>query len=443
MGSVVTPNNLEAEQAVLGAVFVDPLCFDEVRLTLSHPRMFWRTNHQHIWRALMELSLQSKPLDWVTVLDELERQRVLPECGGREELNLYLSDITNGVPSSYGATRYAAIVRDKAIKRALIQQSADVRAIASDEARPSSDAVTAMTKALDGVLSWSTSHTDQPMAQAIDGVVAEYNAGGTKSATTGYAALDRIGGGWVPGGLYIIAARPGQGKSALIGNLIDRYARQDVPCGVVPLEMSTSQFIYRIASLRAGVDSMLAREARLGPEPEQDFKAACDELRAAPVWWNDRPKQTVADVAAQARLWKRKNDVSVVFVDYLQIMGIMDSTVPRHLQISEVTQGLKRLARELSIVVVAACQLNRDVENKGKPRRPTLADLKESGSIEEDADGVIGLYRERDPQVQSPTWECEIGWMKNRHGGVGYGKFVYERKTTRFTERSDEASQGT
>lgn len=434
MGGLGLPHNLEAEQSLLAAVFIDETCLDEARQIVTHPRMFYRVSHQHIWRALLDLGTRGLPTDPLSVLDELDRLRVTQECGGRESLTDYLANITIGVPSSYGFERRAVMVRDKAIKRAVVQYTADASAIASDETRPASDAITHLTKALDDVLHWSTSRSDQAMAAVIDTVVAQYDAGGVKGLTTGYAKLDRIGGGWLPGGLYIVAARPGQGKSALIGNMLERYARKDIACGVFPLEMSTVQMANRVASVRAGVDSMVAREGRLGPQPEAEFRAALAELRTAPAWWNDRPKQTVADIAAQSRLWVRKHGVSVVFVDYLQIMGVMDGSVDRRLQIGEMTQGLKRLARELGIVVIAACQLNREVENKGKPRRPTLADLKESGSIEEDADGVLGIYRANDPLMDSPTWDCEIGWMKNRHGGVGFSRFRYNRASTRFDE---------
>ena len=427
------PSSIEAEQAVLGAVFMAPSAMDEV-IHMLRPESFWRTSHQHIWRAMLKLNGETgQVFDWVTVANEIRRAGAMDECGGEDAVHTYLAEMSVSVPSTFALPRYAAIVHDRAVKREVILRAGDIRTMALDETTSALDVVSRFNQSAVGVLEESAGSSDADSATTVREALDELDNGGRKGLTTGYQALDRFSGGFVPGGLYIIGARPGQGKSALIGNMVERYQRQQVNVGVFPLEMTRLQMIQRMCALRADVNSLALRESRMSQVERARAVEAFHTLKTG-IWYNDRPKQTVADVTAQTRVWHRKHGISVVFVDYLQIMGAVDRRLERRLQIAEMTQGLKNLARELNIVVVAACQINREVEKRGGNKKPTLADLKESGSIEEDADGVIGIYRENDPAPDAPTWTSQVGWMKNRHGGVGHMDMRFVRATTQFVE---------
>lgn len=427
----IPPHSLEAERHVLAACMIEPDAVDELRVVLPKPVAFYRLGHQHFWSCLLDLNHRGADISEATVREWLKAARA-----NMDDVDAVLG-YAQGLPSTYGIRREADIIRDYAVKRAVVRRALDVADVASDNAVTGDQAAQQFAKAANELTENVAGRRDTDSETVVREALAELDAGGRKGLTTGYGALDRFSGGFVAGGLYIVASRPGQGKSAIIGNMVERYQRNGVPVGVFPLEMTSLQMVQRMCALRAGVDSLALREARLADHERHAAVEAYHSLKRG-IWYNDRPKQTVAEIAAQTRVWRRKHDVTVVFVDYLQIMGVIDHRQDRRLQIAEMTQGLKNLARELGIVVVAACQINREVEKRGGSKKPTLADLKESGSIEEDADGVIGIYRERDPLPTAPTWDSQVGWMKNRHGGIGHVQLRYTRKTTRFTEIGTE-----
>lgn len=423
----IPPHSTEAERHVLAACLIEPDAVDEVRIQIPSSAAFYRLGHQHLWACLLDFNARGQDVSEASV-----REWLKANSSRMDDFDAVL-EYARDLPNAYGLAREVQIVRDYAIKRAVVVRANGLIDYAFDVAASGDDAIARFTQSANELGENVSGKHDADSPTVINEALHELESGGRKGMTTGYEGLDRFSGGFAPGGLYIVAARPGQGKSALIGNMVERYQRLGIDVGLFPLEMTRLQMIQRMCAIRANVDSLHLREGRLNDEERQRAVEAYHGLKTG-IWYNDRPKQNVADIAAQARVWHRKHGVSVVFIDYLQIMGVIDRRLDRRLQIAEMTQGLKNLARELGIVVIAACQINREVEKRGGNKKPTLADLKESGSIEEDADGVIGIYREEEPSPQAPTWDSQVGWMKNRHGGVGHVTLRYVRHNTRFLE---------
>jgi replicative DNA helicase len=439
VNSDVPPNDPQAEESLLACMIIDPTIIVDVAAKLRGPDDFWRVPHQQVYRAMLDLR-QSDP---AVLVDELERRGQLGDSP-KNVLHFEMFNWARDLPNAYGWEALARVVKDHAIRREAIHAAFVLRDMATDPTRTNAECIAALNSTALALAESAVVSRDQAAAEVADESLALFEAGGIQSMTTTYQGLDKIGGGFVPGGLYVVAARPGEGKSALIGNMIERYQRKGVKCGVIPLEMTNQQMMVRLVAVRANLNSRLLREAKITGDERARAIEEWKTLRDG-IWFQDKPGQTVIDVAAQARLWKRKHGIDIVFVDYLQIMGASDPTVERRLQIGEMTRGLKMLARELGIPVIVASQINREAESRrkadGTGGKPGLQNLKEAGNIEEDADGVIGIYRPLEPKADAPTWAAEVGWMKNRHGGIGHAHMAYQRASTRFTEATNDDVQ--
>lgn len=426
------PMNIEAEQALLGVLIGSPWLIDEVLPHVKSDDFFFRAQHRHLWAALVALRDKA---DEVTIAEHIRKQGALERCGGAEQVAAYVQELGWAMNQTLEWEPYLFLCRQAYHLRETLHCARELQRRAADPCADGAFVVAEFNRMASDLLERSAEALDVKPPDVLSAMRAEYQAGGTIGVTTGYRALDNIGGEFQYGGLYILAARPGQGKTALACNVYDRYLKAGIPCGMFALEMSAKQVFERMAGVRVGIDTRKLREGKLHPTDRDAAFAALEEI-ATGMMLCDRAGITVGEIAARARVWKRSHNIQAIFVDYLQIVRPDNRALDRHLQIGEMTKALKSLARELNIVVLAACQINREVEKRASTK-PTLADLKESGSIEEDADGVIMIYREKDPDPSKPTWEAFIGWAKNRHGGVGHGKFTYERATTRFLEQDN------
>ncbi|MEE9312742.1 MAG: replicative DNA helicase [Planctomycetota bacterium] len=449
VGTNLPPHDMEAECAVIAAIFFQPSCFDDVASTIRFPEMFWRTSHQSIFRAVLILSANNCEITFVTVIDQMDRAGVLDLNGGREQLMFYLRGLLEGMISVYGVERWAEIVRERWQRR---QLAADVHEIRELCFEPVEDTSTIIELAEERITSISEAvHTTAVVP--VGDVAAEValrresmeefqrtNSNKLPGLSTGLTGLDELMTGMKGAELHLVAGRPGDGKTSLLLNLAHACwseaveTREGGPL-IFSLEMSKTELIQRLVCSMAGVDSRLYKLGKL-QGAERDSAIDAESSLEDHLWIVDDPNLSMTAVRSLARRAKRKHNITAIYVDYIQLFegeGKMD----RHLVIGQFSRGLKKLAKELDVPVIAAAQLNRDVE-KGVLRRPRLSDLRESGSLEQDADTVTFIYKqtERDSEgnAQGDCDPCTLIVAKNRNGPVGDVKCNFHRKHTKFTE---------
>jgi len=452
------PHNLEAEQAVLGAIFVDPQCLTEISLILKRPEVFWRVSHQHIYRAIQHLSVDAHEIDWVSVVEQVRKNGELEACGGNEALTAYLSDITHGVPSAYGAERYALIVRDRSLMREIALRSGDARAMALDEKQSPAEVLAKMESDVHELAS-QRYHGETHSMQALIRQVMEQQARLREwrqshdghllpGLSTGYSDLDAYTTGWKPGELVVVGARPGQGKTSLLLNLAENIALEtpsrhpDGDGGVLifSLEMTATELVQRVLCANAGVDLKKVKLGMFTHAEEDALKDSTNRLATAPIFVDDSFTLTMPEIRSKSRRMRDRYNIDVIFVDYLQLVKDNDR-LDRHLQIGNISRGLKALARELNVPVVAAAQLNRGVEQRSsREKRPMLSDLRESGSIEQDSDQVLLIYRKEPEDATThneEVSEVDLIVAKNRNGPTGDVHMLFRRRITRFEMRQN------
>ncbi|MDC1142659.1 replicative DNA helicase [Planctomycetota bacterium] len=451
------PHNMEAEMAVIAAIFVDPGCLPEVTLVLKRPEMFWRTSHQHIYRAVQELSSVGETITFVSVGERLIKNAVIDECGGSDAVHNYLRDIVGGVPSSYGVERMANIVRDRSLMREVIHRASDIRAMANDPTQQPADVIEKLEQDVFEIAAaryHGETHSVQELIQQVMDQQAtmkefrlKHDGAGLPGLSSGYTDLDQFTTGWKSGELIVIGARPGQGKTSLMLNLAENMAletherRDDGKGGVLvfSLEMTGTELIQRILCSNAGVDLRKVKLGLYNNEEEALLNDAMSKLAPAAIFVDDSFTLSMSEIRSKARRMKERHDIECIFVDYLQLVKDNDR-LDRHLQIGNISRGMKSLARELEIPVVTAAQLNRSVEQRSsREKRPMLSDLRESGSIEQDADQVLMIHKLE--EVDDPTINLEevhptdLLVVKNRNGPVGDVHMLFHKKFTRFNQR--------
>lgn len=452
----IPPHSIEAEQAVMGAIFVDPGCLPEVTLILKKPEMFWRASHQHIYRAIQSLSAEGHEIDWVSVGEQVRKDGALDECGGADALHSYLSEISHSVPSAYAAERYATIVRDRSLMREIILRAGDIRSMALDETKSPGDVIEKLEQDVFDIAAQrfhGQTHTVQALIQQVMEQQARmrewrlsHDGHALPGLSSGYSDLDAFTTGWKPGELIVIGARPGQGKTSLMLNLAENIAldthnrRDDGKGGVLlfSLEMTATELVQRVICSNAGVDLKKVKLGLYNKDEEGELKAATQRLAQAAIFVDDSFTLNLSEIRSKARRMKERHDIECIFVDYLQLVKDNDR-LDRHLQIGNISRGLKALARELEIPVITAAQLNRGVEQRSsREKRPMLSDLRESGSIEQDADQVLMIHKKESEEGMIDTNEmAEIDLIiaKNRNGPAGDVEMLFRKRYTRFELR--------
>lgn len=433
------PANLEAERAVLGALMIDPDAIIKVANFLR-AEDFYRERHGWIYDAMSSLNERHEPLDFVTLVDELERRGQLEEIGGPT----YLSDLIAGTPTAIYVDHYARIVERTAVLRRLISAAGRIAELAYDEGQDVDTVVDRAEQIIFGV-SESRIHRDLTPIRAIISDVVERidfltrNRDMLMGVPTGFTDLDRILGGVQKSDLVILAGRPGMGKTSFALSIALNAARHsNARVAVFSLEMSNEQLVQRLLSMESGVDSHRLRMGHIHEEEWPILMEAANALAATPVYIDDTPAVSVNDLRTKARRLYAENGLDLILIDYMQLMsgsgGGSGRNENRQQEISYISRSLKSLARELNVPVVALSQLSRAVESRSD-KRPMLSDLRESGSIEQDADVVLFIYRE-DYYVEDSDREniVEVLVAKHRHGSVGKIELFFRKELTQFRD---------
>ncbi len=440
------PHSLEAEQAVLGAVLMESSCIMQVADILK-PEHFYLAEHQAIYTIMLEKLLQSKTIDFVTVLEALKAESFFSEEEGKN----YLLKLAQIVPSISNVSNYAHMVRDKYDVRRLISVS---REITGDAMQPGVDTTALIEQAEQKIYDIRQDKHQNGLVPIREVIASNYEMYNKLTSDerdlyvgipTGISALDEITTGLNRSDLIIVGARPGMGKTSFALNIARNVAMQQKrTVAVFNLEMSREQMVNRLLSSEARVSSKKLRTGNLTPDEWTRMASAAGQLGQAPIYLDDTASITVATM--KARLLRLK-DLGFVVIDYLQLMHSGKRTENRVTEVSEITRSLKIMAKELNVPIMVCAQLARATEKQAN-HRPGLSDLRESGSIEQDADQVLFLYRDEyyrneksDPSsVQSGTAEVIVS--KNRHGELGTVPLAFQGEFTQFTSLELHQNEG-
>ena len=426
------PFSLEAEQSVLGAILIDPTCMDHLAGILS-AEDFMLEEHKDVFTAMQKMYLRSKTIDVVTLLDELVRDGVYDEAGGKDYIRL-ISEI---VPSAANVKDYAEIVRDKSMLRALIGACDDITAMAYSEQE---DTAHLVEMAEQKIFSVAEGRENKGFTHIRDALVQVYDrlhllAGNKAEALgmpTGFSGLDRVLVGLGKSDLVLVGARPGMGKTSFAVNLAT-YAAANTKKSVCifSLEMSAEQLITRVMSSEALIDSYRLRSGELTDEDWDKLAHAASRLSECDILIDDTTGITVTGMKAKLR---RVKNLGMVVIDYLQLMQSDRRIDNRVQEVAEISRGLKLLAKELQVPVICCAQLSRGPESRND-KRPMLSDLRDSGAIEQDADIVLFLYRDEyyKSEKDEPQNIAEVIVAKNRHGSTGNVKMGWFGQYTKFT----------
>ena len=431
------PQNLEAERAVLGAIMVDENAVYKVADFLT-PDDFYRDAHGKIFEAILRLYEKQEPIDALNISSILTDQKELERVGG----SAYLAELSAGVASSYNVVSYAKVVQKKATLRRLISTAAEIGELGQGE---SEDIEKLLDKAEQKLFSVSQQHMRQdfvPIREILGDAFERIenihkNSHLLRGVPTGYKGLDNILGGLQKSDLVILAARPSLGKTTLALDIVRHAAvKEKMAVAMFSLEMSKDQLVDRLLSAQAEVDLWKLRTGKLEDEGEyNDFQRLGESfgiLSDAPIFIDDSGTANIMEMRTLARRLQMEHDIKLIVVDYLQLMEGR-SAESRVQEIAEISRSLKGLARELNIPVLALSQLSRAVESRS-PQIPKLSDLRESGSIEQDADVVLFIYREdREKKDTERKGIADILVAKHRNGPLGRVPLYFDEKTVRFT----------
>lgn len=429
------PSNIEAEASLLGAILIDSEALVKIADSITEDD-FFDARHKYIFAAIMALYNDRSAIDVLTLSDKLKNLEQLNLVGGPS----YLTELTNFVPTASHIEQYADIVAQKALRRRLISASGEIGDLSKDESMHLSELIEAAETKLFKV---SQKHIKQNVI-SLEAILAESferldelhkDKNKIRGVPTGFKDLDNKLAGFQRSDLVILAARPSLGKTALALNFAHNIASQSNQAVLLfSLEMSKEQLVDRLISMESGVDAWALRTGNLNDSDFEKIGKAMGTLSEAPIYIDDSPAITVSDLRTKARREAHKRPLSLIIVDYLQLMtGTSGSNDANRVQeVSEISRGLKGIARELNVPILALSQLSRSVENR-TPQIPQLADLRESGSIEQDADVVMFIYRE---DVYNPETDrkklADIFIKKHRNGPTGAVELYFDIDKQRF-----------
>lgn len=438
----VPPQNIEAEQAVLGAMLIDKEAIAKATELLSADD-FYREAHRVIFSAMLELYNKNEAVDMVTVTEILKRDNKLEDIGGIA----YITSLANVVLTAANVKYHAEIVAEKSVLRQLVRVSTEIAAMGYEA---NDDVGTLLDTAESRILEISnrkkkadfTPINDILMdsVQSIESLL--QNKGGLTGLPTGFADLDKLTSGLHPSDFIILAARPSMGKTALALNIVQNVAlRAHKAIGGEPrsvaffsLEMSKEQLVNRMLCAEAGIDSQRLRVGEMHDEDWTHLWDACDTMSRAKIYIDDTAGITAMEMRSRARRLKAEHGLDLIVVDYLQLMqgsGKRNNSGDRQQEVSEISRSLKALARELDVPVLALSQLSRSVESR-QVKRPMLSDLRESGSLEQDADIVAFLYREDYYNPETENKHTELIIAKHRNGPVDTVNLFFQKQFTKF-----------
>jgi len=445
-GGRVPPQNIDAERALLGSIMLKSDAIHDANESIS-AESFYVEKHRAIFRAMLDLMNGGNPIDLLSVANRLKEVKELDHVGG----NAYLAELVGTVPSSANLKYYAEIVQKKSMMRNLIEAAADITELGYDEASGIEDLLDTADKRMGEVTSSPTMRKFVPMKDMLGEAWERFEKlhGGEhemRGIPTGFPALDNMLAGFQPSDLIILAARPSMGKTALALDIARQTAvKYGTPVGIFSLEMSSQQLVDRMLSAEARVNAWKLRTGKIDSDEEfERVRDAMGRLSKAPIYIDDQPATNAVVMRSVARRLKREHGIGLLIVDYLQLMTPTSTRASDSLvqQVTEISRSLKTLARELEVPVLALSQLSRAVEQRrGKPR---LSDLRDSGSIEQDADVVMFIHREdRMNENAEPNNIAEIMIEKHRNGPVGKIDLYFDERRTTFLplEKSDFGEQ--
>lgn len=430
----VPPQNIDAEKSLLGAVLIDEETLADISEHVT-TKDFYEKRHAIIYGGMMRLYEKHKPVDLLTLTDELKRKDEIEIVGG----SAYLTELTNYVPTAAHAEAYAELVAQKAVRRRLIKASGEISELGYNEDTTTQEL---LEKAEAELFSVSDQSLKQDLV-SIESILTESfdrmeelhrNKGTLRGVRTGYRDLDNMTAGLQRSDLIILAARPAMGKTTLVTNLaynVATIAKQ--PVLFFSLEMSKEQLVDRMLADASGVDAWNIRTGNLSDDDFSKLSEAMGEMAEAPIYIDDTPGVSVLEMRTKARRAAHEQPLGLIIVDYLQLMqGSGRSDGNRVQEVSEISRGLKLIARELNVPVIALSQLSRSVESRS-PQIPQLADLRESGSIEQDADIVMFIYREAyyNPETERENI-TDLIIAKHRNGPTGKVELYFHPERLRF-----------
>ncbi len=432
------PHNLEAEESVLGAILIDKDAIGLVSEIIS-PKDFYSEINGIIYDAMLSLYETRKPIDLITLKKELKKIK-----DGDKVEERYFEDLVNAVPTAANVENYAEIIRDESTKRNLISVGTQIVENASQD---SGEVHELLDKAEGSIFAISQGHNVKGFMQIKEGLADSFDrideihkkGAGLRGVRTSFTDLDNVLSGMQPSNLLILAARPGQGKTAMVVNMAQNVAvEQKQPVGIFSLEMSQEELVDRLLIGQADVDAWRLKTGKLTESDFTKLSQAMGELADAPIFIDDTPGITISEMRTKARRLQLEHGVKLLIVDYLQLANPGRRYDNRVQEVSIISQGLKNLARELKIPVLAVSQLSRAVEHRGE-KRPQLADLRESGAIEQDADVVMFLYRTDD--MATGIIPVKLLIAKHRNGPTGEVDLLFKGDRIKFynVERKRES----
>ncbi|HEX2044851.1 MAG TPA: replicative DNA helicase [Gaiellaceae bacterium] len=435
----VPPQNLDAEESVLGAMMLSPGAIAAVSEVLSADgREFYRESHAKMYRAALALYAKGEPVDAITLVDQLDERGELEDVGGKVRVH----ELAALVPASANAGHYARIVKETATLRGLIRAGGEIARLGWERPGETTELVDQAEQILFDLsqerAQGEFSHIEQLLKESFDRITALYESGADVTGMpSGFRDLDRITSGFQEGNLVILAARPSMGKSALgLGIAANLAVRKNVPVALFTLEMSKAEVTQRLMCSEAKVESQRLRTGKLSADDWPRLTAACDKLAKAPIYVDDSGGITMMEIRSKARRLKSKHpELGLLIVDYLQLMTSGTNPENRVQEVSQISRSLKVLARDLEVPIIALSQLSRAVEQR-HDKRPILSDLRESGSLEQDADIVCFIYRDEYYAGEDSDQQglAEVIVAKHRNGPTDTVKLSFLKRYAKFAD---------
>lgn len=429
------PAQIEAEKSVLGAILLDDNCLSTVEETLK-PQDFYTPAHQTLYKRMLELARSNQRIDMITTQDALEKSGELEMVGGVT----YLIELQENIPAFGMLEQHVKIIRTKSVLRDLIHSSIDI--ITSCYGQNDADIDFVIDEAEKKIFHIMHNRSQQNFVQLNIWLKKTFqhlssiksSSKGVTGVTSSFKTLDKFTSGFQPGDLIILAARPSMGKTSFALNVAINAAKNSNGVGIFSLEMAAEQLTLRLLSTESGIDHQKIRNATISSEEWIELTHVAAELGEMKLYIDDTPGLNIMELRAKARKLKAKNDVSMLVVDYLQLLTSGKRHESRHLEVSEISRFLKALAKELGIPIIALSQLSRAVDSR-TDKRPMLSDLRESGALEQDADVIMFLYR--DIVYNSETENPELSELivgKQRNGPTGTIPLRFVRELTKFED---------
>lgn len=438
----IPPQAVDLEEAVLGAMMLEKDSITSV-IDILKPESFYKEAHQKIYRAIVDLSIAEKPVDILTVTEELKRAKVLEETGGY----YYVAQLTTNVASSAHVEFHARIIAQKYIQRELIRITSGIQHLAFDDSVDVDDLLDSseneLFKLAEGNIKKESIKVGSMIGEALrlieEASKRENNLSGIAS---GYTELDRMTSGWQKSDLVIIAARPAMGKTAFVLSMTRNMAIEyQTPVALFSLEMSSMQLVNRLICSISELSSEKIRSGKLSNDEWKMLETKTVPLHTAPIFIDDTPGISIFELRAKCRRLVKQHKIGIIIIDYLQLMtGPPELRANREQEVSVISRSLKGLSKELNVPIIALSQLNRSVEMRGGEKKPQLSDLRESGAIEQDADMVIFIHRPEkmgileDSEGNSNKGVAELIVAKHRNGATGEVRLRFRENIARFVD---------